>query len=105
MPTRPVALPRPRGAPARRLAVPAGDRGLAVLATTVNATFDRLQTAIHRERTFAANASHELRTPLPILKAQVDTALTAPRSPHDLREALGSAASEVQHLISIAEGL
>ncbi|HVI19473.1 MAG TPA: ATP-binding protein [Gaiellales bacterium] len=91
--------------PARRLAVPAGDRGLAVLATTVNATFDRLQTAIHRERTFAANASHELRTPLTILKAEVDTALSAPRSPHDLREALGSAASEVQHLIAIAEGL
>ncbi|HVI36350.1 MAG TPA: histidine kinase dimerization/phospho-acceptor domain-containing protein, partial [Gaiellales bacterium] len=91
--------------PARRLAVPAGDRGLAVLATTVNATFDRLQTAIRLERTFAANASHELRTPLTILKAEVDTALSAPRSPHDLREALESAASEIRHLIAIAEGL
>jgi signal transduction histidine kinase len=91
--------------PARRLAVPTGDRGLAVLATTVNATFDRLQTAIRRERTFAANASHELRTPLTILKAEVDTALSAPRSPHELREALESAASEIRHLIAIAEGL
>ena len=91
--------------PARRLAVPTGDRGLAILATTVNATFDRLQTAIRRERTFAANASHELRTPLTILKAEVDTALSAPRSPHELREALESAASEIRHLIAIAEGL
>ena len=91
--------------PDRRLAVPAGDRGLAVLATTVNATFDRLQTAIRRERTFAANASHELRTPLTILKAEVDTALSAPRSPPELREALESAASEIRHLIAIAEGL
>jgi signal transduction histidine kinase len=91
--------------PARRLAVPAGDRGLAVLATTVNATFDRLQTAIRQERTFAANASHELRTPLTILKAEVDTALSTPRSPHELREALESAASEIRHLIAIAEGL
>lgn len=91
--------------PARRLAVPAGDRGLAVLATTVNATFDRLQTAIRRERTFAANASHELRTPLTILKAEVDTALSAPRSPNELRAALESAASEIRHLIAIAEGL
>jgi signal transduction histidine kinase len=91
--------------PARRLAVPAGDRGLTVLATTVNATFDRLQTAIRRERTFAANASHELRTPLTILKAEVDTALSAPRSPQELREALESAASEIRHLIAIAEGL
>jgi signal transduction histidine kinase len=91
--------------PARRLAVPTGDRGLTVLATTVNATFDRLQTAIRRERTFAANASHELRTPLTILKAEVDTALSAPRSPQELREALESAASEIRHLIAIAEGL
>ena len=91
--------------PERRLAVPTGDRGLAVLATTVNATFDRLQAAIRRERTFAANASHELRTPLTILKAEVDTALSAPRSPHELREALESAASEIRHLIAIAEGL
>jgi signal transduction histidine kinase len=91
--------------PARRLAVPTGDRGLTVLATTVNATFDRLQTAIRRERTFAANASHELRTPLTILKAEVDTALSAPRSPQQLREALESAASEIRHLIAIAEGL
>jgi signal transduction histidine kinase len=91
--------------PDRRLAVPTGDRGLAVLATTVNATFDRLQTAIRRERTFAANASHELRTPLTILKAEVDTALSAPRSPRELREALESAASEIRHLIAIAEGL
>ena len=91
--------------PERRLAVPTGDRGLTVLATTVNATFDRLQTAIRRERTFAANASHELRTPLTILKAEVDTALSAPRSPQQLREALESAASEIRHLIAIAEGL
>jgi two-component system OmpR family sensor kinase len=91
--------------PSRRLAVPTGDHGLAVLATTVNATFDRLQTAIRRERTFAANASHELRTPLTILKAEVDTALSAHRSPHDLREALESAAFEIRHLIAIAEGL
>ena len=71
----------------------------------MNATFDRLQNAIRRERTFAANASHELRTPLTIMKAEVDTALSAPRSPQQLREALESAASEIRHLIAIAEGL
>jgi two-component system OmpR family sensor kinase len=72
---------------------------------TVNATFDRLQAAITRERTFAANAGHELRTPLTILKAEVDSALASPRSPHELRDALGSAAGEIRHLIAIAEGL
>jgi signal transduction histidine kinase len=91
--------------PERRLAVPRGDPGLATLASTVNATFDRLQNAIRRERTFSANASHELRTPLTILKAEVDSALSSPRSQQELRDALVSAEAEIRHLIAIAEGL
>ena len=93
------------GRPERRISVPRGEPALAQLATTLNGTFDRLQEAIRRERRFAANASHELRTPLATLKAEVDTALSAPRSHDELREALGSAAAEVRHLIAIAEGL
>jgi signal transduction histidine kinase len=91
--------------PDRRLHVPDGDPGLAVLAETLNSTFDRLQHAMRRERAFVDNASHELRTPLTILKAEVDTALSAPRSEGELRAALESAAAEIRHLIRIAEGL
>jgi two-component system OmpR family sensor kinase len=91
--------------PGRRITVPSGEPALVLLATTLNRTFDRLQEAIRRERRFAANASHELRTPLATLKAEVDTALSAPRPPGELREALASAADEVRHLIAIAEGL
>jgi signal transduction histidine kinase len=91
--------------PDRRLHVPDGDPGLALLAETLNSTFDRLQQALLRERAFVDNASHELRTPLTILKAEVDTALSAPRSEGELRAALESAAAEVRHLIRIAEGL
>jgi signal transduction histidine kinase len=88
-----------------RLAVPRSDAGLARLAATLNETFDRLQRAVDREHAFAANASHELRTPLTILKAEVDTALSRPRPPEELRAALASAAAEVEQLIRIAEGL
>ncbi|HET7429115.1 MAG TPA: HAMP domain-containing sensor histidine kinase [Gaiellales bacterium] len=91
--------------PEQRLAVPRSDPGLATLAMTLNRTFDRLQVAIEREHAFAANASHELRTPLTILKAEVDTALSRDRPAAELREALASAASEVEQLIRIAEGL
>jgi signal transduction histidine kinase len=91
--------------PDRRMTVLHGEPALAVLATTLNETFDRLQESIRRERRFAANASHELRTPLATLKAEVDTALSAPRPPAELREALETAAAEVRHLIAIAEGL
>ncbi len=91
--------------PDRRLHVPRSDTGLALLAETVNATFDRLQQALRRERAFVDNASHELRTPLTILKAEIDSALAAPREAGELRAALRSAESEVRHLIRIAEGL
>jgi two-component system, OmpR family, sensor kinase len=91
--------------PDRRLHVPETDAGLALLAETLNATFDRLQEALRRERAFVDNASHELRTPLTILKAEVDTALSAPRTTDELRAALESASTEVRHLIRIAEGL
>ena len=93
------------GQPGRRLAVPRSDEGLARLAATLNETFDRLQEAVDREHAFAANASHELRTPLTILRAEVDTALSRPRSADELRAALTSAAAEVEQLIRIAEGL
>lgn len=91
--------------PHRRITVPGGEPAMALLARTLNSTFDRLQEAIRRERRFAANASHELRTPLATLKAEVDTALSAPRTHDELRQALASAAGEVRHLIAIAEGL
>jgi signal transduction histidine kinase len=93
------------GEPGQRLAVPRSDPGLARLAATLNETFDRLQQAIDRERSFASNASHELRTPLTILKAEVDTALSRPRDAAELRGALVSAGNEVEQLIRIAEGL
>ena len=78
---------------------------LARLAVTLNATFDRLQAAVEGERRFVDEASHELRTPLTILKAEVDSALAAPRSHEDLERALAGASQEVDHLVRIAEGL
>jgi two-component system OmpR family sensor kinase len=89
----------------RRLPVPPTGDTLARLAVTLNSTFDRLQAALEGERRFVDEASHELRTPLTILKAEVDTALAAPRSHEDLRRALTSASQEVDHLVRIAEGL
>src|SRR5206468_284838 len=49
--------------------------------------------------------SHELRTPLTILRAEVDTALSRERPAEELRAALASAATEIEQLIRIAEGL
>jgi two-component system OmpR family sensor kinase len=89
----------------RRLPVPPTSDTLAHLAVTLNATFDRLQAALEGERRFVDEASHELRTPLTVLKAEVDSALAAPRSHQDLERALASARQEVDHLVRIAESL
>jgi two-component system, OmpR family, sensor kinase len=108
---RPVERMRQRAAaitasdPGGRLPVPATDDTLARLATTLNATFDRLQVALERERRFVDDASHELRTPLTVLKAEVDSALEVPRTHADLERALQAASAEVEHLVRIAEGL
>lgn len=91
--------------PGGRLPVPETDDTLARLATTLNATFDRLQVALERERRFVDDAGHELRTPLTVLKAEVDSALSAPRSRADLERALRGASDEVEHLVRITEGL
>jgi signal transduction histidine kinase len=90
---------------ARRLPVPTSDNTLARLAITLNATFDRLQAALERERRFVDDASHELRTPLTVLKAEIDSALAGSRSRAELERGLESAVEEVDHLARIAEDM
>jgi signal transduction histidine kinase len=93
------------GDPTRRLPVPATNDTLARLARTLNATLDRLQTALERERRFVDEASHELRTPLTILRAEIDSALSRRGDQAHVDAALVSAREETEHLIRIAEGL
>jgi signal transduction histidine kinase len=66
---------------------------------------DRLQESMQRERRFLDRASHELRTPLTVLRMELDLALSRPRSPDELRAALGNASSETDRLVRLAEDL
>ncbi len=91
--------------PTWRLPIPTTDDTLSRLAATLNATYDRLQEALERERRFVDDASHELRTPLTILKAEVDTALAGDGGREELLSALRGASEEINHLVRIAEGL
>jgi two-component system OmpR family sensor kinase len=88
-----------------RLPVPPTRHEIGRLGETLNDMLARLEAAFARERTFVADASHELRTPLSILKAELELAVRAGRSPEELRAALESAAEETERLVRLAEDL
>jgi signal transduction histidine kinase len=91
--------------PAQRLAVPDGDDELAALARTLNAMLERLEAATAREHRFVDEAGHELRTPVAVLRARLELALSAERSPAELREVLSRALGDAEHLSRLADDL
>ncbi len=60
----------------RRVPVPPSRDEVARLATTTNATLDRLQQSHDQQERFVADASHELRSPLASLRTGLEVALT-----------------------------
>ena len=89
--------------PMRRLPLPESNDEVARLGETFNSLLDRLQAALDRERRLLDDASHELRTPLSALKAELDLALSRPRSARELRAALESASEETNRLSRLAQ--
>ena len=88
-----------------RLPVPEPHDEIRRLGETLNAMLDRIGDAAEHERRFVADVSHELRTPLSLLKAELDLALSRPRSRGDLHAAVRSASAETDRLIRITEDL
>ena len=91
--------------PGERLPVPPARDEISRLATTLNATLDRLDGALTRERRFVADASHELRTPLALMRTELELALRHERSPEELVAAIRSASDETDRLAQLAEDL
>ena len=89
----------------RRLVVARSGDELSRLGDSLNGMIGRLRMTVIRERRFVDDASHELRTPLANLRAELDLALSRPRSAHELELALRSAAEEAERLTSLAEDL
>lgn len=72
----------------RRVPDPAGADEIALLARTVNATLDRLEQAVTRQRQFVADASHELRNPIAAVRSRLEVALAAAGPSASVRAAL-----------------
>ncbi|NVI88573.1 cell wall metabolism sensor histidine kinase WalK [Actinomadura sp. BRA 177] len=88
----------------RRVPEPPGEDEIAQLARTANATLDRLERAVGRQRQFASDASHELRSPLAGLRANLEDATAHPED-NDLREVIRSALHDTDRLESIVTDL
>ncbi|MFI7708351.1 sensor histidine kinase [Nonomuraea sp. NPDC049480] len=81
----------------QRVPVPHSKDEIAALATTVNGTLDRLETAVERHKRFVADAAHELRSPIATLRARLELA-----EPSELTE---EALADVERLQSLAADL
>ncbi|MGP4022759.1 sensor histidine kinase [Actinomadura sp. 3N407] len=88
----------------RRVPQPSGHDEIAQLARTANATLDRLERAVGRQRQFASDASHELRTPITGLRANLEDASMHPDD-NDLRAVVESALRDTDRLESIVTDL
>jgi two-component system OmpR family sensor kinase len=78
---------------------------LGSLAQTLNRTFDRLESAFHRQAQFTADASHELRTPLAVIRAGSELALTRERSNEEYRTTLESNLRASKRMHALVESL
>jgi signal transduction histidine kinase len=76
----------------QRTGIPEIDR----VATTLDATAERIGTTMNRERAFSAHVSHQLRTPLTGLRLQLEAALESPDE--KLRAAISSGISSADRL-------
>lgn len=62
----------------RRVPVPPSRDEVHRLAVTTNATLDRLEHAVRRQRRFVADAAHELRSPLAVQRSRLEVSLAHP---------------------------
>lgn len=90
----------------RRLRVPRTHDEIAHLARTANASLDRLEEAVTRQRRFVSDASHELRNPIAGMRTKLEVELSDPEPDPRARERLLTALlSDTERLENIVTDL
>lgn len=88
----------------RRVPVPSRRDEVGLLAESVNATLDRLEEAVARQRAFVTDVGHELRSPLTALRMEVELALAAPEDA-DVAETLRAVMENTERLAAVVDDL
>ncbi|HEX5221205.1 MAG TPA: heavy metal sensor histidine kinase [Verrucomicrobiae bacterium] len=78
---------------------------LGQLATVLNSTFARLETAFAQQQQFTSDAAHELRTPVSVIVTQTQSTLTRERTPQEYRETLEACQRAAQRMRRLIESL
>ncbi|WP_405361249.1 HAMP domain-containing histidine kinase [Kitasatospora sp. NBC_00085] len=88
----------------RRVPVPRSGDEIARMATTTNATLDRLERSSVQQQRFVADASHELRSPIAALRTNLEVSLAHPERT-DWPAATQEALTSVERLQQLTEDL
>ena len=75
------------------------------LASVLNSTFSRLESAFSRQKQFTADASHELRTPLAVMISEAQTTLARPREAAEYRETVEACLEAAQEMRRLTDSM
>jgi heavy metal sensor kinase len=89
----------------QRVRVEEAENELGRLASVLNSTFDRLETAFAQQGRFTADAAHELRTPVSVMLTQTQAALTRERSAAEYRETVEACQRAAQRMRRLIESM
>lgn len=81
------------------------DSELGRLATVLNSTFARLETAFAQQKQFTSDAAHELRTPVSVMLTQTQTSLNRERSAAEYRDTVETCQRAAQRMRRLIESL
>ncbi len=88
-----------------RIDIAGTDNELGRLSQVLNETFDRLSTAVERQREFTADASHELRTPLTVILSETSRGLKRERSAEEYQEIISTCSLAATRMRTLVESL
>ena len=90
---------------AQRINVAEAESELGQLATVLNSTFARLETAFAQQKQFASDAAHELRTPVTVILTQTQTALNRERDAASYKQTVEACQRAAQRMRKLIESL